>query len=302
MARMIPVSAAVAPRDIVITRLPWLDSISCENFAHLVYRDRFDGRAPAGDSGRAKQGIVDRFFSCLNDRFVKRGELLGVSDFRRREPRRIARTTHAGRSRKTYHVVARAVSSYRPGSRQTHQCAGPESPEIAIRQWSIGRDDDHYRPIDFFAQGAGELVTAQLPPDWSSHDLQNAAEIALNQHSNSPPAESRRYPARRRPDSALPLERPRAGSSSDAAFVNGASASGGKTLPDVQSGHRTRANGDVELVTVIGFADHRIDGAHILHSGEPEHRLDECVGDFPDAECASEKDRRFQLAELIYLG
>ena len=62
----------------------------------------------------------------------------------------------------------------------------------------------------------------------------------------------------------------------------------------------TAAN--VAQVSVIGFADHRIDGAHLLVARQGQHVTDQRVGHARHAGGGSQQDGRFDVAHFIHLG
>ncbi len=179
-----------------------------------------------------------------------------------------------------------------------------KAPQRGRIQRCIGGDHDHDTAVAGRGrrlQRARDLrrIGQRLPHRYAGHG-QVAAEIALHQHADGVAALRRFEPARAGADAALPAERDRAGAGADRAFLDLAVRQPCQRLFDLHRAHRACA--DVAEVAVVGFADDRIDRAHLFHAGLGEQVGGQRVGDLPHAQRAGQQYRRFQFAQFLYLG
>ncbi len=107
---------------------------------------------------------------------------------------------------------------------------------------------------------------AQFLADGSAGDGEHAAEIGLDKDADCVATDIGREVARGGADAAFPAEGDRAGAGADGAFLDGAALGAFYGGEDVVGGDVAAAN--VAEVSVIGFADYRVDGQHIFIAGQ----------------------------------
>jgi hypothetical protein len=140
---------------------------------------------------------------------------------------------------------------------------------------------------------------AEFLADGSARDGEDAAEIGLHEDADGVSTEIGREVARGGADAAFPAEGDRSGACADSAFFYGSWLSVFYSGEDVVRCDVAAAN--VAEVSVIGFADNRIDGQHIFVTGKGEHVGDQGVRYERDAGGGSQEDGRFDIAEFLYL-
>ena len=148
-------------------------------------------------------------------------------------------------------------------------------------------------------QFVAQVVLAEFLADWGAGDGEDAAEIGLHKDTDGVSAEIGREVARGGADAAFPAEGDRAGACADGAFFCRAALGVFYGGEDVVGGDVAAA--DVAEVSVIGFADYRVDGQHIFVTGKGEHVGDQGVSYARDAGGGSQQDGRFDVAEFLYL-
>ena len=140
---------------------------------------------------------------------------------------------------------------------------------------------------------------AQFLADGSACNREHTAEIRLHQNTDRVSTEIRRQATRRGPNAAFPAEDHRPGARTDIALLH-------RTALCVLDGGEHVVGRDVAAayvaqVSVIGFADNRIDREHLLVARQGQHIADQSVGHARHACGRRQKDGRFDVAHFLYL-
>src|SRR5438105_202562 len=182
----------------------------------------------------------------------------------------LATYPHLRRGRERYHIISASVGTRSASATQPQHRPRRDPFQIPCLHRCIGRDHDDHRSVRSVFGGAANLfaqvIAAQFPAYGSACDYE---------HANRVPAQFGRKAAGGGSDAALEAESHRPGTRADRALLDW------PTLCVLDGSEyvlpRDVPSPDIVQVSVVRFANQRVDRFHILVSRQAQHVVDERV-------------------------